>query len=454
MKLRTKVILVNVTIMTVTLFTCGYFILNAVDNLNLYSAFQNLKGQSSFCEQYMSEYLKGAVDQKAALQRQKSSLENLFQKNIDSRVEIKVIGDNKATPIQKSAFNGDKTYLISTKGDIRMLYISEPVYGGDTVIGSINFEKSLYQADSIKRNLVYILFIISFIALIVLFVLSYIFSYYLINPLEKLMHAAKEFSKGNFKLIDDINTGDEVEQLAQEFNKMGQDIDKIISDLREEQKKQKKFLDNVTHEIRTPLANIMGYADFIRRSDKSSDQDKYVEIIHLEGSRMISLVNNLLDLSRLNTYNQAIIRSQSNLKELLEQVVALMTDRTRKYGFTIDTMFEDISASIDSDKIKQVVINLIENVIKHSEGNQINIRLWKDDMIYLQINDNGIGIPPEDIEYVLEPFYRVDKARSRKKGCSGLGLSICREIMAAHGGEIRIESKVDRGTTVTLLLQQ
>jgi signal transduction histidine kinase len=290
-------------------------------------------------------------------------------------------------------------------------------------------------------------------ALIILFFLSYLFSYRLIKPLEKLTEATKEFSKGNFTEIDDLKTGDEIEGLAWAFNKMGQDIKGIIEDLRSEQKKQKKFLDNVTHEIRTPLTNIMGYADLTYRITDELQREKYLSYITGESDRLLGMVNELLELSRLNTYEQAIIRYEVNLKTLIEQAIILMVDRGKKFGLSISYDLEDITTSVDSEKIKQVIINLIDNAIKHSEGKLINIRLFKEDKIYITISDDGVGMNETNVENVFEPFYRVDKSRSRKLGGSGLGLSICKEIINAHGGDIKIESMRNCGTTVTLSLQ-
>lgn len=165
------------------------------------------------------------------------------------------------------------------------------------------------------------------------------------------------------------------------------------------------------------------------------------------------MVNDLLELSRLNTYEQATIKNEVNLRTLIEEITNLMKDRARKYGFKIECMLEDLMVIADNEKIKQVIINLIDNSIRHSEGNEIIIRLWKADLIFISVSDNGIGIAEADIDNILEPFYRIDKSRSRKLGGSGLGLSICQGIVDAHGGSIKIESIVECGTTVTISLQ-
>lgn len=452
MKLRLKVIAINVLIMLSILLISGFIVLKTVDNFNLYNTYQYLTSQSNFCEQYLTEYLKPYNNPVITLQEQKTNLEDFLKKTIGCDAKIDGVDIKNPTELKRSALSGKKVYLIDTKGIIRMFYLSFPIYSGDKIIGCVTINNPLYQADALKRDLSYALLVIAAIALMVLFILSYLFSYRLIKPLEKLTHATKEYSKGNFNEIDNIKTGDEIEDLATAFNKMGQDIKGIIEDLRSEQKKQKKFLDNVTHEIRTPLTNIVGYADLTSRITDEEQKEKYLSYITGESDRLLGMINALLELSRLNTYEQAIIKHEVNLKPLIEQAIMLMADRAKKFGLTINYELEAIVAIVDSEKLKQVIINLIDNAIKHSEGDAINIKLFMEDKIYITVKDNGVGLSQTNIENIFEPFYRVDKSRSQKHGGSGLGLSICQEIMAAHGGSIKIESEKDCGTTVTLLL--
>jgi signal transduction histidine kinase len=453
MKLRTKVTTMNVLITTVIIIISGLIVLKTIDNSNLYGMYQKILSQSNFTEQYLSEFMKMKDPTGEVLEEQKAFLEDILTTNMGCEVKIDGLSVNDPNELQKSALSGKKVYLIDTTGSSRRFTLSFPVYSNEKLIGCVTLENSMYQVDMMKRNLFFTLLSIAFTALFILFILSYIFSYRLIKPLEKLTLITKEFSKGNFNEIKAIRTGDEIEGLTDSFNKMGQDIKLIIEDLKEEQKKQKKFLDNVTHEIRTPLTNIIGYADLSNRTKESEHLEKYLSYITGESNRLLGMVNDLLELSRLNTYEQAIIKNEVNLRNLIEQITNLMKDRARKYGFKIEYKLENLVVIADSEKLKQVIINLIDNAIKHSEGDHIIIRLWKADFIYISVSDNGVGIPEADIDNILQPFYRIDKSRSRKLGCSGLGLSICHEIVVAHGGNIKIESMIECGTTVTFSLQ-
>ena len=401
MKLRTKVTTMNVLITAVIILISGLIVLKTVDNSNLYGMYQNLLSQSNFTEQYLSEFMRSKDNSGEILEKEKSSLEDILTMNMGCVVTIDGLSVNNPTELQKGALSGKRVYLIDTTGNVRTFSLCMPIYSNEKIIGCVILENSLYQADMMKKNLLFTLLSISFTALLILFILSYLFSYRLIKPLEQLTLVTKEFSKGNFNEIKAIRTGDEIEGLTDSFNKMGQDIKLIIEDLKEEQKKQKKFLDNVTHEIRTPLTNIIGYADLSNRTKESEHLEKYLSYITGESNRLLGMVNDLLELSRLNTYEQAIIKNEVNLRNLIEQITNLMKDRARKYGFKIECMLEDLVAIADNEKLKQVIINLIDNAIKHSEGDEIIIRLWKADFIYISVSDNGIGIPEVDIDNIL-----------------------------------------------------
>jgi signal transduction histidine kinase len=304
-----------------------------------------------------------------------------------------------------------------------------------------------------KRTLQVVLLVLFIVAIAVSLILSYFFSYRVIKPLEKLTGATKEFSKGNFREITGIRTGDEIEKLVVSFNDMGNNIVKMLDELEVEQQKQKKFLDNVTHEVRTPLTNIIGYADLSSRIADENQKEKYISYITGESNRLLAMVNSLLELSQLSRFEFPILKEETDLTELIHQALELMQDRAKKFGFDILKELDHVTVNIDREKIKQVIINLIDNAIKYSEGDTIEIKLSKGKTVDISVSDNGTGIPEEDIANITEPFYRVDKSRSRKLGGNGLGLAICKEIINAHDGYIVIESNENSGTIVTISLQ-
>ncbi|HEY9059885.1 MAG TPA: HAMP domain-containing sensor histidine kinase [Pseudobacteroides sp.] len=453
MKLRLKVISMNMFIIVAILLVSGIIIIRTIDNFNLYTSYQYVLSQSKFTEQYLTEYLKISEKPHVSLELNINSLEEKLRLQSGCGVEISGSDKASANEMQKNALEGKKVYLISSESPNRKLLMAFPIIVKGSVIGTVSLEYSLYQADSMKRNLQITLVILLVFALSVSLVLSYLFSYRMIKPLEKLTLTTKEYSKGNFNEIGGVKTGDEIEKLAHSFNDMGRNIKDMIDRLTDEQQKQKKFIDSVTHEIRTPLTNIIGYADLSGRVNEEEQRKKYYTYIIDESKRLLNMVNNLLDLSQLNQYEFSVTKKETDLKNVIIKAVELMRDRAGKFGIGIDYQLEDIRARVDGEKIKQVVINIIDNAIKYSEGSLVKLKLWREQGVFIEIRDNGIGIPKDDIKSITEPFYRVDKSRSRKLGGNGLGLSICMEIIDAHGGKLDIDSPEGEGTIVTISLQ-
>ena len=453
MKLRNKIAVTNTLITLVILFVCSAIILKAVDNFNLYTVYRTLLGQSDFSRQYLYEYLKLRDDPEATLAEEREKIEQDLVKQSGCEVTVAGLEEQDASPVQSEALKGNRAYIITDEADGRQFYLASPIFMNDRVIGTVLYRYSLYRVDSMRKSLLYVLLSVFAAAITVSMLLNYFLSFRAIKPLERLTSAAKEFSGGSFKEVEGIATGDEIEKLTHSFNDMGHRIRNMIGELRTEHEKQKKFLDNVTHEIRTPLTNILGYADLISRVADEAQREKYGSYIRDEGNRLVSMINNLLELSQLNRYELSVAKEETDLKALIEKVSSLMMDRAKKFGLDIITDLEQVSSNIDGAKIKQVLINLMDNAIKYSEGNIIEISLRREETIKIRISDNGIGIPEEDINNIMEPFYRVDKSRSRKLGGNGLGLSICRDIIKAHGGDMTIESKANQGTVVTISLQ-
>ncbi len=453
MKLRNKMIAINLLIILSILLAVFTIILKTVDNFNIYTIHQYLLNQSNLSQTYLSEYFLLKNNPIEVLSNEIASLEEKLKAQAGCEVSLTGLNVRDPSPLQKSALEGRKAYLITKVGENRSIFLSFPILAQGEIIGSVNYSYSLYQADEMRKGLFIVLVSLFIVASLGSALLSFLFSYRMIKPLEKLTGMANDYSQGNFRVIEDIKTGDEVEKLANSFNEMGRNIKKMITELKEEQEKQKKFLDNVTHEIRTPLTNILGYTDLTQKVDHVAQKDKYLDYISGEGERLLNMVNSLLELSRLKRYELAVELTDTELNNILEQACSLMRDRAEKFGIKVSYDLANVNAIVDGDKIKQVLINLLDNAIKYSEGDKITVRLWKETLVHISVKDNGKGISQSYINSLTEPFYRVDKSRSRKLGGSGLGLSICREIIELHGGEMNINSIEGKGTIVTISLQ-
>lgn len=237
----------------------------------------------------------------------------------------------------------------------------------------------------------------------------------------------------------------------------------VLQDVTEQEKMEQSrrdFVANVSHELRTPLTTIKSYLEAL--DDGAVDDEKlakrFVGVTLNEAERMIRLVNDLLHLSRLDSRQMILHKEETDLHEMLEDVADRFSfqARQKRIGITIQidaklpgTVF------LDSDQIDQVLDNLVSNAIKYTvEGGNIAIRAkpYREEMVLIEVEDTGIGIPKKDLSRIFERFYRVDKARSRSMGGTGLGLSIAREIIRAHGGQIWLESELDVGTKISFTL--
>ncbi|NPV42621.1 MAG: HAMP domain-containing protein [Firmicutes bacterium] len=235
----------------------------------------------------------------------------------------------------------------------------------------------------------------------------------------------------------------------------------VIRDVTEEEKLErmrKEFVANVSHEIKTPITTIKSYAETLMEgalSDREISQ-RFLSVIIKEADRMSRLVSDLLQLSRLDYQKTRWVKEPISLVKIVEDVITKLVVTIKQKNMEVYQTFEDGFPMIlgDRDRIEQVILNVIGNAVKYTpEGGRIEIKGSSENRrVVLNISDNGIGIPEEDLPRVFERFYRVDKARTRDLGGTGLGLSIAKQIIEAHDGTIVIDSRYGEGTTVTITL--
>jgi len=221
---------------------------------------------------------------------------------------------------------------------------------------------------------------------------------------------------------------------------------------------RKEFVANVSHELRTPLTTIKSYAETLLDGalEESELSQQFVGVINSEADRMTRLVNNLLELSRLDNRETSWDLKPMDSVTILNDVITKMKVNIQRKGQILEVNLPQKSPEIlaDKDKIEQVFQNILSNAYKYTpEGGKITIDLsCSDKMVNISFRDTGIGIPKEDLPRIFERFYRVDKTRSREMGGTGLGLSIAQEIIRALNGDIHIESEPGKGTCVTVCI--
>ncbi|HOV25051.1 MAG TPA: ATP-binding protein [Pseudobacteroides sp.] len=228
-----------------------------------------------------------------------------------------------------------------------------------------------------------------------------------------------------------------------------------ITELRNLQEKQKNFVTNISHELKTPLTTILGYVDLL----KEQGEDKRIfetSIAYLESSaeRLKRLVDDLIDLSSLKKYEFEIEKRSIDIVGLIKDTVGQMAIKAKKFDIEIETDLSHLEPMMaDPIRVKQAVVNILDNAIKYSQKGKITVKMYDNaGNVRLDIEDKGCGIPKDLLDKIFEPFYRVDKARSREIGGNGLGLSIAKEIVEKHNGSIIIDSKIGTGTKVSIIL--
>ncbi len=236
----------------------------------------------------------------------------------------------------------------------------------------------------------------------------------------------------------------------------------VLQDITKQEKldnMRKEFVANVSHELRTPLTTVKSYAETLMDIDIAENVDmvkEWLGIIDSETDRMTVLVKDLLQLSRLDNKQFELKKQKVKLNEFIKKCYLqhkILAEK-KKDNYICDFIEEDLDIEIDTDRISQVMSNIIGNAIKYSpEKSTILIFMEHiDKYVKISVKDNGIGIPKEDLPRIFERFYRVDKARSRAMGGTGLGLAISKEIIELHGGMIKVESEYEKGTTMTVFI--
>lgn len=267
-------------------------------------------------------------------------------------------------------------------------------------------------------------------------------------PLHELQQAVRRMSTGDYQARVDVASTDEVGQLSEAFNQMAEAI-------QQEDEERKAFLAIISHELRTPISYVKGYSESIQNGFiEGKEKDEAISLIAREANRMESLTNELLQLVHIDTEKKDDMYPIVLAETLRDSVALVKAKAVEKEIDILVEVDEEIIIEADEEKVRQIFINLLENAIRYSNrGTSIFLTSAIDDKsAIIQVKDKGIGIPKEDLSRVLERFYRVNKARSRADGGSGLGLSIVDKLVKQHHGTLRIDSELEKGTTVTVWL--
>ncbi|HEY9153196.1 MAG TPA: HAMP domain-containing sensor histidine kinase [Anaerolineales bacterium] len=283
------------------------------------------------------------------------------------------------------------------------------------------------------------------IALLLSLILAFVIARWIADPLQRLISAARDFPQGTAMPVD-ARGPHEVQELTRVFNAM-------MTRVQASQKSQRDFVANVSHELKTPLTSIQGFAQAIMDGtvDTPEARKQAAEVIYNEAGRMHRMALDLLDLARLDAGIINLQMSLVDVRALLNGIVEKFTPMASKAGVALNAKFgNDLPALLgDGDRLAQVFTNLVDNALKFTpQGGSITLRAIRDrDEIQVAVDDTGKGIPKDDVPHIFDRFYQADSARAGgEHHGAGLGLAIVHEIVAAHGGRISVRSTLGRGT--------
>ena len=379
-----------------------------------------------------------------------TELYSMTNKEIASDLKEKIRGKREEILHAKE---NEKSFIIRTINNKKYAFVSSIVTLKNRDFKLI-ISKDIQYVYRERINNYKFFIIIDLIMLIILSVGMYIISKKLTNPLVKLSNISKDIAKGKYNIrAEENNKNDEIGVLEHNFNLMIDVIENNIEELKYLNESKQRFIDSLNHEIKTPITSIIGYSELLLKNNVSEEiKIKALKYINSEAKRLETLNSTLLKLTLMREEKKNL--SKVDLKDAVISVRNILIYKMKVKNINLDIKIEDINIWVDKELFEVLLTNIIDNSIKASDTNSIieieGYYINDKNEYILKIKDRGIGIPKEDLDKILEPFYMVDKARTRKNNGIGLGLSICSEICNMHNISLNIKSELNMGSEVIL----
>ena len=398
-----------------------------------------------------TQFIKEIIQNYANNLNDKKSYIEVLDKNKDvifANINFTIKGEREEI---KKPLENRRKYIIRDAGNKTFLFVTS-VISDDKKPLVLTYVRDITYVYDDKKNQLTSFFIIDGIVTIAIAIGLYILCKMITKPINKLIISTKNFSKGKYDERVNIYEKDEIGALSENFNFMAEAIELKINELQKVTEEKQRFIDNFTHEMKTPLTSIIGYADFLR----SIKYEEKISIdglnnIYKEGKRLEQLSRKIMDLSIIK--KEDFTFKKANIKDILEDIISTLKPKLDTKNISLIISENNFELEVERYLIKNLIENIVDNAIKASyDDSKIYINLYKDDLSKtIEIKDEGIGIKEEELEKIFEPFYMVDKSRARKNNGAGLGLAICAEIARIHNAKIKVESKVNIGTSVKII---
>jgi signal transduction histidine kinase len=349
-------------------------------------------------------------------------------------------------PAVRAALSGQETAYAQSDA----VLAAAPLRRDNGVAGAVLLSQPLGDVSNVMADLRTRLLISATIALVLAALVGVILARGIARPVRELTVAAHELAQGDFDYPLQVTAQDEIGDLARAFRSMSGDLQHMLQ-------ARTDLLANVSHELRTPLTAVKGLVETLRDGavEDPSVRDKFLASIEQQTDRLTRLVNDLLTLSRADADALTLQRQRADVTALARACVDQLTPKAQAQQVSLLVEGSPALALIDPDRIQQVLINLLDNAVRHSPPSEtviVRVMLLPDH-VRVTVSDHGPGIAPSEQERVFERFYRGDKSRARQDdGGAGLGLSIAEALVRAHGGEIGLDSPPGQGISVWFTL--
>lgn len=351
----------------------------------------------------------------------------------------------------KSIFSGTSiSFLYEDPANHSYLVTGQPIYEGGTVSSALYVMSSTERMEQSIASVRIILVLSGIGAFILALGIISIIARALSRPLVQMQKATRKIAAGNLETRVTISGNDEIGFLGQAINDLAVDLQRY-RDTRQE------FLANISHELRTPITYLQGYAKVVKDElyDTEEEKTQYLTIIDQEAHRIQHLVDDLFELAKMEEGKIQLNWEKVDFRQIVDRAVHTLDLKAREKNISLAVHYEGDAVNLPGDgkRMEQIVMNLLENAVRYTEQGSIQVGLkFTAESVVFSVEDTGIGIPEEELPYIFDRFYRVEKSRSRQYGGTGLGLSIVKMLTELLGGEITITSKVGEGTRCEVIL--
>lgn len=365
-------------------------------------------------------------------------------------VKLPIMGEDPKTLARKRVFSAATIKLGPEPQDLGYIYV---ILGAELYESAMSGVGGSYILSSTA--------IIFGLTLLISGTLGSILFFNLTKRLRRVTESVKEFEKGDYRNKIMVKSTDEVGQLTSAFNKMAGTIEGNIEELKQNDSLRRELIANISHDLRSPLTSIQGYIETILMKDTTIEpkqRTEFLETILGNVKNLNNLIGELFELSKLDAKQSKPVVEPFSIAELLQDIVLKFQPQAEKEEINIITKIPKTLPFVigDISMIDRVLSNLLDNAIRYTgKGGKVTIDLKTTaDTVELQVSDSGEGIPKDDLPYVFDRFYRVEKSRTKIGGGSGLGLAIVKKMVEAHESNINVVSEVNKGTSFSFNLKK